>query len=109
MIFVDKNTGSSIIKSKAVVDVLVTFKVCNGKSTYNLPSDVHLPSVYIQLEADNGRFKENGGYLINNAFSTTYFDNSKSTLIFAMFSFSSSFFEYKLEIMHKIIKTIIIK
>ena len=85
MIFVDKNTGSSIIKSKAVVDVLVTFKVCNGKSTYNLPSDVHLPSVYIQLEADNGRFKENGGYLINNAFSTTYFDNSKSTLIFAMF------------------------
>ena len=29
--------------------------------------------------------KENGGYLINNAFSTTYFDNSKSTLIFAMF------------------------
>lgn len=85
MIFVDKNTGSSIIKSKSVVDVLVTFKACNGKSTYNLPSDVRLPSVYIQLEADNGRFKENGGYLINNAFLTTYFDNSKNTLIFAMF------------------------
>lgn len=84
MTFTDKNTGSSIIPSKTVTDVLVSFKTCNGKSTYSLPSSVNLPHVYIQLEADNGKFKENGGFLVNNVFSTTYYGNSKDTLLFAM-------------------------
>ncbi len=28
--------------------------------------------------------KENGGFLVNNVFSTTYYGNSKDTLLFAM-------------------------
>lgn len=85
MTFTDKNTGSSIIQSKTDADVLVTFKVSNGKSTYNLPSSVNLPSVFIQLESDNGKFMENSGFLVDNVFSTTYRGNSKDTLLFAMF------------------------
>ncbi|MBE6510242.1 MAG: adhesin [Methanobrevibacter millerae] len=82
MLLADEN-GNSAIPINKDSDVLVSFRIFNGNSYVNLPTNVNLPNYYVSFEADNGEFNITGDYIKNNQIKAKIINNTKNTKVYA--------------------------
>ncbi|MBF4469429.1 MAG: hypothetical protein ISP01_08515 [Methanobrevibacter arboriphilus] len=80
------NNNNNFIQGRMNSTLYVNFKIKDSTGVRDIPVNETLPNCFVKLIADNGKFTVYEGYLINNSFSSIYFNNSIDTVIYAKVS-----------------------
>ncbi|NYB27517.1 MAG: Ig-like domain-containing protein [Methanobacteriaceae archaeon] len=88
--FVDKwliltftSNNNNSIPGRTNAPVKVSFKLKDSQGIHDIPVNEVLPKCFVRLIADNGNFTNPMGYLIDNSFSSNYYNNTVDTVIYA--------------------------